>query len=113
MSAQRVRANPAGILLMLQLATAVLSAVLNNVSTVLLMVPVTLVINAAGSITLTANPNPANIGQNVTLTAAVTPITATGIVTFDETLISQVAPRFSGFVERLHVDATGQQVGRG
>ena len=44
MSAQRVRANPAGILLMLQLATAVLSAVLNNVSTVLLMVPVTLVI---------------------------------------------------------------------
>jgi Na+/H+ antiporter NhaD/arsenite permease-like protein len=43
-SAQRVRANPAGILLMLQLATAILSAVLNNVSTVLLMVPVTLVI---------------------------------------------------------------------
>jgi Na+/H+ antiporter NhaD/arsenite permease-like protein len=43
-SAQRVRANPAGILLMLQLATALLSAVLNNVSTVLLMVPVTLVI---------------------------------------------------------------------
>ena len=42
--AQRVRANPAGILLMLQLATALLSAVLNNVSTVLLMVPVTLVI---------------------------------------------------------------------
>ena len=44
MTAQRVRANPAGILLMLQLATAVLSAMLNNVSTVLLMVPVTLVI---------------------------------------------------------------------
>jgi Na+/H+ antiporter NhaD/arsenite permease-like protein len=43
-SAQRVRANPAGILLMLQLATALLSAVLNNVSAVLLMVPVTLVI---------------------------------------------------------------------
>ncbi|MGO9049238.1 MAG: SLC13 family permease [Xanthobacteraceae bacterium] len=43
-SAQRVRANPAGILLMLQLATAILSAVLNNVSTVLLIVPVTLVI---------------------------------------------------------------------
>jgi len=43
-SAQQVRANPAGILLMLQLATALLSAVLNNVSTVLLMVPVTLVI---------------------------------------------------------------------
>jgi Na+/H+ antiporter NhaD/arsenite permease-like protein len=43
-SAQRVRANPAGILLMLQFATAILSALLNNVSTVLLIVPVTLVI---------------------------------------------------------------------
>jgi Na+/H+ antiporter NhaD/arsenite permease-like protein len=43
-SAQRVKANPAGILLTLQLATALLSAVLNNVSTVLLIVPVTLVI---------------------------------------------------------------------
>ena len=43
-SAQRVRANPAGILLMLQITTAILSAVLNNVSTVLLVVPVTLAI---------------------------------------------------------------------
>src|SRR5579872_4520345 len=43
-SAQRVKANPAGILLTLQLVTAILSAVLNNVSTVLLVVPVTLVI---------------------------------------------------------------------
>jgi Na+/H+ antiporter NhaD/arsenite permease-like protein len=43
-SAQRVKANPADILLMLQLVTALLSAVLNNVSTVLLIVPVTLVI---------------------------------------------------------------------
>jgi Na+/H+ antiporter NhaD/arsenite permease-like protein len=43
-SAQRVRAHPAGILLTLQVATALLSAVLNNVSTVLLIVPVTLVI---------------------------------------------------------------------
>ena len=43
-SAQRVKANPAGILLMLQIATALLSAVLNNVSTVLLIVPVTLAI---------------------------------------------------------------------
>jgi Na+/H+ antiporter NhaD/arsenite permease-like protein len=43
-SAQRVKASPAGILLMLQLVTALLSAVLNNVSTVLLIVPVTLVI---------------------------------------------------------------------
>jgi Na+/H+ antiporter NhaD/arsenite permease-like protein len=43
-SAQRVKANPAGILFMLQVVTALLSAVLNNVSTVLLIVPVTLVI---------------------------------------------------------------------
>jgi len=43
-SSQRVKANPAGILLMLQVVTALLSAVLNNVSTVLLIVPVTLVI---------------------------------------------------------------------
>ena len=41
-SAQRARANPAGLLVMLQLVTAVLSALLNNVSTVLLLVPVTL-----------------------------------------------------------------------
>ncbi len=43
-SAQRVNASPAGILLVLQVATALLSSVLNNVSTVLLIVPVTLVI---------------------------------------------------------------------
>jgi len=43
-SAQRVRASPAGILLMLQLVTALLSAVLNNVSTAILIVPVTLAI---------------------------------------------------------------------
>jgi Na+/H+ antiporter NhaD/arsenite permease-like protein len=43
-SAQRVKASPAGILLMLQITTAVLSGLLNNVSTVLLVVPVTLVI---------------------------------------------------------------------
>jgi Na+/H+ antiporter NhaD/arsenite permease-like protein len=43
-SAQKARAHPAGILLLLQLATAVLSALLDNVTTVLLMVPVTLAI---------------------------------------------------------------------
>ncbi len=41
-SAQRARASPAGILVMLQLVAAALSALLNNVSTVLLLVPVTL-----------------------------------------------------------------------
>src|SRR5437764_10125034 len=43
-SAQRARASPAGILLLLQLTTASVSALLDNVTTVLLIVPVTLVI---------------------------------------------------------------------
>jgi Na+/H+ antiporter NhaD/arsenite permease-like protein len=43
-SAQRARAHPAGILAMLQITTAVLSALLDNVTTVLLVVPVTLAI---------------------------------------------------------------------
>jgi Na+/H+ antiporter NhaD/arsenite permease-like protein len=43
-AAQKARANPAGILLLLQLTTAVLSALLDNVTTVLLVVPVTLAI---------------------------------------------------------------------
>jgi Na+/H+ antiporter NhaD/arsenite permease-like protein len=43
-SAQKAKANPAGILLLLQLTTAVLSALLDNVTTVLLVVPVTLAI---------------------------------------------------------------------
>src|SRR6202034_2392186 len=41
-SAQQVRASPAGILLMLQIITAVLSAALNNVDTVIVIVPTTL-----------------------------------------------------------------------
>ena len=36
-----------------------------------------------------------------------------GIVNLDETRVAQVAPKFSGFVERLHVDFTGQPVRRG
>ncbi len=43
-SAQRAKANPAGILLLLQVTTALLSALLDNVTTVLLVVPVTLAI---------------------------------------------------------------------
>jgi Na+/H+ antiporter NhaD/arsenite permease-like protein len=45
-AAKRARANPAGILLLLQLTTAVLSALLDNVTTVLLVVPVTLAITS-------------------------------------------------------------------
>lgn len=36
-----------------------------------------------------------------------------GVVTFDETRMAQVAPKFGGFVERLFVNSTGQQVERG
>src|SRR3569833_2433854 len=43
-SAQAARAQPAGILFFLQITTAVLSAFLDNVTTVLLVVPVTLAI---------------------------------------------------------------------
>jgi Na+/H+ antiporter NhaD/arsenite permease-like protein len=43
-SAQKASAHPAGILLLLQITTAVMSALLDNVTTVLLIVPVTLAI---------------------------------------------------------------------
>ena len=43
-SAKKANANPAGILAMLAVVTAVMSAFLDNVTTVLLVVPVTLVI---------------------------------------------------------------------
>src|SRR6266436_546701 len=43
-SAQKAKAHPAGILLLLQFTTAVVSALLDNVTTVLLVVPVTLAI---------------------------------------------------------------------
>ena len=43
-SAQKANAHPAGILLLLQVTTAVASALLDNVTTVLLIVPVTLAI---------------------------------------------------------------------
>lgn len=36
-----------------------------------------------------------------------------GTVTFDETRIVQIAPKFGGFVERLYLDYTGQPVRRG
>ena len=42
-----------------------------------------------------------------------TAVRTTGVVTADETKIAQVAPKFGGFVERLHVNFTGQPVRRG
>lgn len=40
-------------------------------------------------------------------------VRATGIVTVAEPRVTDVTPRFSGFVERLYVNATGQSVRRG
>ena len=70
-SARAAKAHPAGILFILQITTAVLSAFLDNVTTVLLIVPVTLAITA----TLQVPPYPylfaeilaSNIGGTATL----------------------------------------------
>jgi membrane fusion protein, copper/silver efflux system len=35
---------------------------------------------------------------------------ATGVVTFDETKLAQVAPKIGGYIDHLYVDATGQPV---
>lgn len=40
-------------------------------------------------------------------------VRAVGSVAFDETRMSQVTPKVGGFIERLHVDFTGQLVRRG
>jgi Na+/H+ antiporter NhaD/arsenite permease-like protein len=86
-SAQAAKAHPAGILFILQFTTAVLSAFLDNVTTVLLIVPVTLAIcktlevpaypylfaeifasNIGGTATLIGDPPNILIGSQVGLT---------------------------------------------
>ena len=59
-SAKAAKAHPAGILLLLQVATAVLSALLDNVTTVLLIVPVTLAITK----TLKVPPYPLSVRRD-------------------------------------------------
>ncbi len=70
-SAKRAKASPAGILLMLQVVTAVFSAFLDNVTTVLLIAPVTLVITEELKVKpypfLVAEIFAANIGGTATL----------------------------------------------
>ena len=69
----------------------------------------------SGAVTLTAD----QIRQfGVTFgSVEVRPLTSetrtTGVVTVDETAVTQVAPKFGGFVERLYVNFTGQPVHRG
>lgn len=86
-SAKKVRASPAGILAMLAVVTALLSAMLDNVTTVLLVVPVTLIVteelkvdsypflfsqilasNIGGTATLIGDPPNILIGTQVGLT---------------------------------------------
>jgi Na+/H+ antiporter NhaD/arsenite permease-like protein len=86
-SAKRVNAEPIGVLFMLSIVTAVLSALLDNVTTVLLIVPVTLLIteelgvkpypylvseilfsNIGGTATLIGDPPNIMIGSSVGLT---------------------------------------------
>ena len=59
-SARAAKAHPAGIMLLLQVATAVLSALLDNVTTVLLIVPVTLAITS----TLKVPPYPLSVRRD-------------------------------------------------
>jgi Na+/H+ antiporter NhaD/arsenite permease-like protein len=70
-STQRAKASPAGILLLLQLTTAVVSALLDNVTTVMLIVPVTLVITSELDVPaypfLFAEVFASNIGGTATL----------------------------------------------
>ncbi len=86
-ASRAAKAHPGGILLLLQLATAVLSALLDNVTTVLLMVPVTIAVtqtlkvpaypylfaeimasNIGGTATLIGDPPNIIIGSQVGLT---------------------------------------------
>ncbi len=86
-AAQRAKAHPAGLMVMLSVATAVLSALLDNVTTVLLVVPVTMLIvrelkvpaypflfaeifasNIGGTATLIGDPPNILIGSLVGLT---------------------------------------------
>ena len=71
LSARQAKASPWGILLILQITTAVLSALLDNVTTVLLVVPVTLAITRALDVPaypfLFAEIFASNIGGTATL----------------------------------------------
>ena len=42
-----------------------------------------------------------------------TEVRAVGVVTFDETRVAQVTPKFAGYIAHLYVNSTGQPVSRG
>jgi Na+/H+ antiporter NhaD/arsenite permease-like protein len=64
-SAQKAKASPAGILLLLQITTAVVSALLDNVTTVLLVVPVTLAITKELDVPPTRSCSPRYFASNI------------------------------------------------
>jgi multidrug efflux pump subunit AcrA (membrane-fusion protein) len=71
--------------------------------------------DAAGSVTLSAAQE-RQLGVtfgSVEMRSLVADTRAVGVVTVDESRLAQVAPKFSGFVERLYVNETGQSVARG
>ncbi len=94
-SSRLARASPAGILFMLQITTAVLSAFLDNVTTVLLIVPVTLAITKELKVPpypfLFAEIFASNIGGTATLIGDPPNIL----------IGSQVGLNFNAFVENL------------
>ena len=71
--------------------------------------------SAGGSVALTAG----QIRQfgitfgTVELRLLTTQVRTAGVVAFDETTMSQFAPKFGGFAERVYVDFTGRPVRRG
>jgi membrane fusion protein, copper/silver efflux system len=71
----------------------------------------------AGDGTVRLDPEMASSLGVTTVEAGIFPvrrtIRTTGNVTFDETRLTTITPKFSGFVERLYVDFTGQSVRRG
>ena len=70
---------------------------------------------AAGSVTLSAAQE-RQLGVtfgSVEMRSLVADTRAVGVVTVDESRLAQLAPKFSGFVERLYVNETGQSVARG
>lgn len=70
---------------------------------------------AGGTVTLSAAQE-RQLGVtfgSVEMRSLVADTRAVGVVTVDESRLAQLAPKFSGFVERLYVNETGQSVARG
>jgi RND family efflux transporter MFP subunit len=73
--------------------------------------------SAAGSAVITIDPvTKQNMGLRtglVTRGPLRRAVRTVGVVDFDETALTDVTPKFKGWIEKLYVDSTGQQVHRG